>query len=256
MTVTIEKKGNVGVVTLNRPETKNAITQDMRQQLWEAFEDFAMDSDVRCVVLTGAGGSFCSGVDVGALGGGGVPGSMSRMHTLHRIARAIHNLKKPTIAAIPGVCVGAGWGFALCCDMIIADENAKFAQIFRNIALAPDAGSVWSLTKLVGPMRAKELCYSGRLVKAPEALELGLVMEVTKPEALQDRALEMAQSLASGPTIAYALAKRQFDFAGSSSFDQFLDAEYAMQPVASRTEDHEEGIAAFRERRPPNFKGV
>ena len=113
MTIDVENRDGVAIVTLNRPETKNAITQDMRRQLWEAFEGFTFDDSVRSVILTGAGGDFCSGMDVGNMGTGGINGSLDRMHTLHRIARAIYHLKKPTIAAVPGVCVGVGWAYAL-----------------------------------------------------------------------------------------------------------------------------------------------
>ncbi len=256
MTVDVEKREGVAIITLNRPETKNAITHDMRRQLWEAFEEVALDHTVRAVIFTGAGGEFCSGMDVGNLGQGGITGSLERMHTLHRIARAIYHLKKPVIAAVPGICVGVGWAYALCCDMVIVSERAKFAQIFRNIGLTPDGGSAWLLRQQVGAMRAKEIAYSGRMIRADEAVALGLALEKVEGDALMDRALELAVSFASGPSVALGLAKRQFDLAASSSFDQFLDMEYAMQPIASRTEDHHEGLAAFREKRPPQFKGA
>lgn len=255
MTITVEKQAAVAIVTLNRPETKNAITQEMRGQMYHAFEEIALDHEVRAVILTGAGGAFCSGMDVGGMGRGGVVGSMDRMHTLNRIARAIHSLKKPTIAAVPGVCVGVGWSYALACDIILAAEKAKFAAIFRNIALAPDGGMVWHLRQQLGIQKAKELIYSGRIIGADEALALGLVFEKTADDQLMDRAMELAQSFAAGPSVAMGLAKRQFDLAWNSSFEQYLDMEATMQPIASRTEDHEEGLAAFREKRKPAFKG-
>lgn len=255
MTITVEKRGSVAIVTLNRPETKNAITQDMRGQLYSAFEDIALDGDIRAAILTGAGGAFCSGMDVSAMGRGGVVGSMDRMHTLNRIARAIYALKKPTIAAVPGVCVGVGWSYALACDVVLAAEKAKFAAIFRNIALAPDGGMVWHLRQLLGLQRAKELVYSGRIIGAEEAHRLGLTFETVADADLMGRAMELAESFAAGPTIAMGLAKRQFDLAWNNSFDQYLDAEAVMQPIASRTEDHEEGLQAFREKRKPVFRG-
>jgi len=257
MTVSIERHEAVAIVKLDRPDRMNAITLEMRQQLWEAFEGFALDDDVRAIVLTGAGGHFCSGVDVGTMKAaeGGVKHSLSGMHTLQRMARAVHHCPKPTIAAVPGVCVGFGWGLALCCDIVIADDNVRFAQIFRNVALAPDGGSVWSLARLVGPMRARELSYSGRTVRAEEAEALGLVLEITRPETLGERALALAASFATGPTLAYELAKKQFALASSTSFDSFLDAEAAMQAAASRTWDHAEGVAAYREKRKPMFRG-
>lgn len=255
MTVRYEVSEAVAVVTLDAPETKNAITEAMRRDLWEAFEAAALDDAVRAVVLTGAGGNFCSGMDVRGMGKGGVVGSMERMHTLNRIARSIYHLKKPTVAATPGVCVGVGWSYALACDAVIASDKARFAAIFRNIGLAPDGGLAWHLRQLVGLQRAKDILYSGRMVSAEEARGLGLVLETASAETLLDRALELATSLAQGPTIAMGLAKRQLDLAWNASFDQYLDMEATMQPLASRTHDHEEGLAAFREKRPPMFKG-
>lgn len=255
MTVHVEKQNGVAIVTLDRAVTKNAITSDMRRLLWEAFEDIALDAEVRSVILTGANGDFCSGMDVGGLGRGGVVGSMDRMHTLNRIARSIYHLKKPTIAAIPGICVGVGWSYAMACDIVLAGDKAKFAAIFRNIALAPDGGMVWQLRQLMGTQKAKEIVYSGRIIRADEAVELGLAFEKVEQESLMDRAMELAKSFAGGPTIAMGLAKRQFDLAWNTSFDQYLDMEATMQPIASRTQDHEEGLTAFREKRPPRFKG-
>jgi 2-(1,2-epoxy-1,2-dihydrophenyl)acetyl-CoA isomerase len=255
MSITVEKQGPVAIVTLDRPPTKNAITQEMRGELYGAFEEIALDHDIRAAILTGAGGDFCSGMDVTGMGGGGVTGSMDRMHTLNRIARAIYSLKKPTIAAVPGICVGVGFSYAMACDIVLAAEKAKFAAIFRNIALAPDGGLVWHLRQVLGLQKAKELIYSGRIVRADEAVDLGLALEKVADEALIDRALELASSFAAGPTVAMGLAKRQFDLSWNASFDQYLDMEATMQPIASRTEDHEEGLQAFREKRKPQFRG-
>lgn len=255
MTITVDRQGPVAIVTIDRPQTKNAITQEMRGLFYSAFEEIALDHTIRSVILTGAGGDFCSGMDVGGMGRGGVAGSMDRMHTLNRIARAIHSLKKPTIAAVPGICVGVGFSYALACDIVLAAEKAKFAAIFRNIALAPDGGLVWHLRQLIGVQKAKELVYSGRIIRADEAVAMGIAYEKVADDALMNRAMELAESFATGPSIAMGLAKRQFDLAWNNSFDQYLDMEGTMQPIASRTEDHEEGIKAFREKRKPEFRG-
>lgn len=256
MTVNIEISGHVATVTLNQPAKRNAISLAMREQLWTIFEGLSDNDDVRAVILTGAEAHFCAGVDVTEMGGRGVATSMMRMRRLHRVARAIAALNKPTIAAVDGVCVGAGWSYALACDMVICTQRARFAQIFGNIGLCPDAGAIWLLSRQIGTMRAKEIVYSGRMVHSEEAVALGLALERTSPESLMARAREMAASFASAPPLALGMAKRQFGLATATAFDQFLDAEFAMQPTMSQTDDHREGVAAFKEKRKPQFQGL
>jgi 2-(1,2-epoxy-1,2-dihydrophenyl)acetyl-CoA isomerase len=227
----------------------------MREQLWAAFEAAAENDAVRAIILAGGGDDFCAGMDVGEMGDGGVGHSLMKIRRLHRITRAIAAIRKPVIAAVDGVCVGAGWSFALACDMVIATPRARFAQIFRNIGLAPDAGAVWQLRQQLGAMRAKEIVYSGRMVPAQEALALGLVLEIVDPDALRARAIALARSFGEGPTLALGMAKRQFEAASAMTLDQFLELECAMQPLMSRSEDHREGVEAFRERRAPRFAG-
>src|SRR3546814_533027 len=256
MSIDLAIEGGVATVTINRPEAKNAITIDMREQLWTAFENLSENDDVRAVILTGAGDAFCAGMDVKEMGDAGVAWSMAKIRRLHRIARAIAGLKKPTVAAVNGVCVGVGWSYALACDIVLASDTARFAQIFRNIGLVPDGGSVWLLRQHIGVMRAKEIVYSGRMVGVDEAERLGLVLEKVDSGRLLARARELAAAFAEAPTLALGMAKRQFDLASTTSFDQFLEAEFSMQPLMSRTEDHHEGVAAFKERRPASFKGA
>ncbi len=256
MGIDLSIDGGVAVVTINRPEAKNAITIEMREQLWTAFESLHENDDVRAVILTGAGDAFCAGMDVREMGDGGIAWSMTKIRRLHRIARAIASLKKPTIAAVSGVCVGVGWSYALACDMVIASDTARFAQIFRNVGLVPDGGAVWQLRQQIGTMRAKEIVYSGRMVGVDEALALGLVMEKVAQDQILARAHELAASFAKAPTLALGMAKRQFELAPAMTLDQFLEAEFSMQPLMSRSEDHHEGVAAFKEKRPPNFRGA
>ena len=245
----------LAVVTLNRPDKKNAITMEMRIGLWETFDQLAEDDSVRGVILTGAGSDFCAGMDVTEMGTGGVNGSMMRMRRLHRITRSIANLRKPTIAAVEGVCMGVGWSYALACDFVIASDGVRFAQVFRNIALCPDGGAAWLLSRQIGVMRAKEITYSGRSIGAEEALRLGLIIERTAPGGALAAARAMAAGFVTGPTLAFGMAKRQFDLV-NLSLDQFLEAEFSMQPVMSRSDDHGEGLRAFKERRKPVFKGA
>jgi 2-(1,2-epoxy-1,2-dihydrophenyl)acetyl-CoA isomerase len=256
MSIDLDIDQGVAVVTINRPEAKNAISLEMREQLWTAFEGLAENDAVRAVILTGGGEDFCAGMDVREMGGGGVAWSLTKIRRLHRISRAIASLKKPTIAAVNGVCVGVGWSYALACDLVIASPTARFAQIFNNIGLTPDGGAVWLLSRQVGLMRAKEIVYSGRKLGADEALALGLILEKVEGGTVLDRARELAAGFAAAPTLALGMAKRQFELAPAISFDQFLEAEAAMQPLMSRTEDHHEGVAAFKEKRPPRFSGA
>ncbi|RVQ69671.1 enoyl-CoA hydratase/isomerase family protein [Croceicoccus ponticola] len=256
MPIEITHDGPVATVTINRPEKKNAITLEMREMFAKAFEGLAEHNTTRAVILTGSGGSFCAGMDVGEMGAHDITFSLTKIRRLHRIVRSIMNLRKPVIAAVDGHCVGAGWSFALACDLILASDTAKFAQIFGNIGLVPDAGAVWLLNQQIGTMRAKELVYSGRLLGAEEAVSLGLALETVPSGDLLDRARVLAQSLASRPPLAIGMAKRQFTLAQTTGFDSFLEAETAMQPLMSQTADHKEGVSAFREGRPPDFTGT
>jgi len=256
MTVRTERSEGIAIVTLDRPERKHAITTEMRVQLYEAFEALSEDTSVRAVILTGSGDDFCSGMDVGEFGDFTMADRFVRTLRLQRISRSIYRLKKPTIAAVRGVCVGAGWSYALCCDFVIAANDARFAQSFNRTALAPDAGSAWLLSQQIGTMRAKELCYTGRIVGAAEAVELGLALKAVPADEVMNEAMSMAKSLAAGPTLAIGMAKRQFEVAATASFDSFLEAEFAMPPLMQTTEDHQEGVTAFRERRPAAFRGV
>jgi len=171
-------------------------------------------------------------------------------------SRAIYSLKKPTIAAVSGVCMGVGWSYALSCDMVIASPTARFAQVFNKTALAPDGGASWLLARNVGLMRAKEITYSGRFIGAEEALALNLILELVSDAPVLDRALDLARGFAKGPALALEMAKRQYELAASTDFCSFLENEASMQPLLMRSEDYLEGVSAFGERRPPQFRGT
>lgn len=256
MTVRVEKQGSTGIVTLDQPGRANAFTMAMRDEIWRAFEALAEDDEVRAIILTGANGQFCSGADTADMGHQSTAAFLRRMRWLHRMVKAVSGIRKPVIAAVDGACVGAGWSLALACDVAIATPGARFCQSFARIGYVPDAGAVWQLSRLVGPMRAKEIVYSARMIDAQEALRLGLVLELVESDLLTARALELAGSLAKGPTLAIGMAKGQFEAAQALSFDQYLELEFAMQPLMATTHDHLEGIAAAREKRPPHFQGL
>ncbi|MDE1947188.1 MAG: enoyl-CoA hydratase/isomerase family protein [Burkholderiales bacterium] len=254
-TISVERRAAVALVTIDNPTRKNAVTLEMRQALLEAFRGFAADDGVRAVVLTGAGDAFCSGADVGAMGGRGVAASRTRMQTMHAMIRAIHGLDKPVVAAVRGPAVGVGFSMAMACDLVVAGSSAKFAQVFKRIGLAPDGGAVWFLARQMGFSRAKELVFSARSVDAAEAAALGLVQRVVAEDQVLDAALEQAREYAEGPTLALAMAKQLFAASVSPSLDEYLAIELLVQPQLMQTADHAEGTAAFKEKRKPLFSG-
>lgn len=255
MSIDIQRRGAVAVVTIDNPAKKNALTPDMRKSLLAAFLGFVDEDEVRAVVLTGAGDAFCSGADVGAMGSRDLAGARVRMKTLHAMVRAVHGLDKPVIAAVRGAAVGAGWSLALACDLVIASETAKFAQVFKRIGLAPDGGAIWFLARQIGFSRAKELVYSARTLLALEALALGLVHRVVADDRLLQEALDLAHDYADGPTLALGMAKQMFAACVLPSLDQFLEMEILVGPQLTQTRDHAEGSAAFKEKRKPAFTG-
>lgn len=250
-----EVDGGVGVVTLNRPEVRNALDRRMAGELQQAL-DKAADPAIRAVVLTGAGGSFCSGQDLRAVAGEGSAsaGSIVR-ETWNPVILRLRALRKPVVAAIGGPAVGAGMSLALACDVRVASEGAALSLGFAGIGLMPDAGATWLLPRVVGLGRALELVLSARSVPAGEALELGLVELVVPDDHLMDRAREIASLLAAGPTVAYAMAKHAMNRSFELSLGEALELEADLQDQVARTEDAAEGIRAFLEKRLPVYRG-
>jgi 2-(1,2-epoxy-1,2-dihydrophenyl)acetyl-CoA isomerase len=255
MPVDLIIEGAVAKVVLNRPERLNALTWEMRQQLREYFSELRFNDAVRAIIVTGEGRAFCTGADVGNMERKGLRGEREKLQQgSHSYMRVLTAIEKPVIAAVRGPTVGIGWSIAMGCDLIVASETARFSQIFRRIGLAPDGGAIWFLTKRIGMARAKELVFTGRFVDAAEALSLGLVNSVVPDGELMAKAEELAADLASGPTFAFGMAKKMFAMA-NSTYEDFLDLESLIQPQLGQTEDHREGVAAFKEKRQPKFKG-
>ncbi len=256
MSVDLTIDGAIATITLNRPEKKNALTVEMREALIEHFQRVRFDDDVRAVVVTGAGDAFCSGADVDRMGDSDGRAARQRLQKLsHTYMRILHSIEKPVIAAVRGHAVGIGWSIVLGCDMVVASKTAVFSQIFRRIALGPDGGAIWYLTRRLGMNLAKELVFTARMVGAEEALKLGLVNEVVDDADLMERTMEIARDLSEAPTFMLGLAKKLFHMAPSMSLDDYLEMEAMVQPQLNRTQDHAEGKAAFRERRKPRFIG-
>jgi 2-(1,2-epoxy-1,2-dihydrophenyl)acetyl-CoA isomerase len=252
--LTVATSGAVTTLTLNRPDALNALTAELRRDLLAALKSAGRDTEVRAVVITGAGRAFCAGAD---LRGGGSEREFRRVlvSEYNPLIEAIRALPKPVIAAVNGVAAGAGVSLALAADLVLAAEDAKFVPAFSRIGLVPDSGLTRTLVRAVGRHRAFEVLMGERQLTAAEAQTCGLVAAVVPGDRLADAARELAERLASGPTRAIGLTKRLIIEAEDASLSDSLAAEAALQEVAGRTEDHAEGVAAFTEKRDPAFRG-
>jgi 2-(1,2-epoxy-1,2-dihydrophenyl)acetyl-CoA isomerase len=249
------REGAVLTITLNRPDVYNAINRAMHDALAAALRE-ASDPSVRAVVLTGAGRGFCSGQDLREFESlpGGVRDALEQ--TYHPNVRAIRGLEKPVIAAVNGPVAGAGLSLACACDVRIASADASFVPGFIGIGLVPDAGSTWFVHRLLGFARAFDWMVSNRRLSAADARDWGLVSEVVAAEDFGARVTELAAWYAALPTRAVAMTKRLFEHAYTASLDQQLGLEAELQQAATETGDFGEGVAAFLEKRPPDFKGA
>ena len=255
-----EVANSVAVVTLNRPDVLNAFNDELGKLTLDAVERAAADEDVRCIVITGAGRAFSAGEDLGALSSSYKRGEIPELgRTLvdryNPLIRAIRGAPKPVVAAVNGVAAGAGASIALACDHRIASEHAKLVLAFIKVGLVPDSGAVWFLTRLIGTARAWELASTGEPVSAEKGLVLGLFDRVAEAKIFDQEWRSFAERLASGPTAAYALTKGLLYGAADRTLNEQLDAEVEAQTAAGRTEDHLEGVRAFFDKRPPQFKG-
>jgi 2-(1,2-epoxy-1,2-dihydrophenyl)acetyl-CoA isomerase len=251
--VEVAREGAVQTITLNRPEVLNAFNRALHKALREALKE-ARDPEVRAVVLTGAGRGFSAGQDLKEFGEAGEVGDALR-DTYHPNVLAIRALEKPVIAAVNGVCAGAGLSLACFCDFRIAADDASFVPGFIGIGLVPDAGGTFFLHRLLGASRAFEWMSSNRRLSAAEAHAWGLVSEVVEADALQSRAAELAASYAALPTRGIGMTKRLFDHAAGATLEEQLELEAQLQTAATQTEDFREGVAAFLEKRAPRFSG-
>ena len=252
--VLVRREGALGRVTLNRPERLNALTDDMRARIADGFAEFQQDEAVRAVTLDAAGTGFCASGDTSTMGRFTAVSARDRLRSAHRMIIAIATIEKPVIAAVRGPVAGIGWSMALACDMIVASETAVFSQVFRNVGLVPDGGAIYFLIQALGVLRAKELVYTGRRMPAPEAAALGLITRLVPDSELDAEARTLAEQMAEGPTFALGLAKKMFKSVNTPSLETYLDTESWAQGIALMTEDHGEGIDAFKAKRPPVFR--
>ena len=270
-----ELDGNVATITLNRPGQRNALSDALTPALRQTLLELDTDPRVRCIVITGAGTAFCAGGDVSGMGanrGGDSSGeavsdaSAPVRRTLEdaiaglkvkqeTLTLRLHELSKPTIAALPGPAAGAGLSIALACDLRIAADSAFVTTAFRNIGLSGDYGCSWFMTQLIGTARTRELFYSARRVGAEEALSLGLVNEVVPFAELGSRTAELARQIASGPPVAIRFMKENLNRAQTTDLRTCLGMEADRMVRCTQTQDHREAVAAFLEKRPPTFSG-
>lgn len=253
-TLLFRADASVATITLNRPEALNALNASMRRELGAALKACGRDAAVRAVVLTGAGRGFCAGADL--RGGGGEREFRRVLSTEYNpLIEAIRNLGKPIIASVNGVAAGAGVSLALAADLVVAAEDARFVPAFNRIGLVPDSGLTRTLVRALGRHRAFEIIMGERQLSATEAHGAGLVAAVVPADRLADATRELAGRLANGPTRGIALTKRLINLGEDASLAESLAAEAALQEIAGRTEDHAEGVAAFGEKRDPEFRG-
>jgi enoyl-CoA hydratase len=263
--VQIERDGTVAVVVLNDPERLNAMTEAMGQALSAAVDGLAADDGVRAVVLTGAGRAFSAGGDLDLLermarAGNADPGGETRraheafMGRFYRLFLRVRALPQPTLAAINGAAIGAGCCVALGCDLRVAAREAKLGLNFARLGIHPGMAATWTLPRLVGPARAAELLYTGRLLGGEEAERIGLVNRAVPQDAVRAEALALAHAVAEAAPLAVRGTKRSLA-AASGGLDDALDQEAREQALCYESADLLEGLAAVRERRPPAFKG-
>ncbi|MCY3887692.1 MAG: enoyl-CoA hydratase [Chloroflexi bacterium] len=250
--------GGVTTVTLNRPEALNSLSLEVEETLQELLPRLEADDGTRVVVITGAGRAFSGGGDVKEMRPGGAwdisaAERQERLEALHSVAVALHALPKPVIAMVNGVAVGAGCNLALACDLRLASEKAKFGLVFRNVGLGDDMGGAWLLPRLVGMGKALELFFTGGIIDATEAHRIGMVNRVVPAESLVEETYGLARSLTAGPAKALGLIKEELYGGITWSFQELLDFEAQRQSALMSEHDHQEGVAAFVEKRPPMF---
>ncbi|MCZ6870822.1 MAG: enoyl-CoA hydratase [Gammaproteobacteria bacterium] len=266
-----ELDGAVATVTLNRPEKRNALSNNLTPALRAILLTLEADTRVRCVMITGAGNAFCAGGDISGMGGATGGGRDAHQddrpapsiedavrnlqHGQETLTLRLHQLAKPTLAALPGPAAGAGLSIALACDMRVASESAFITTAYRNIGFSGDYGGSWLLTRLVGPGKAKELYFTAERLSADECRALGIVNQVFPDDTFRAQAHAFAQKIASGPPIAMRYMKENINRAITADLKTCLDMEADRMIRTGRTEDHREAVAAFLNKSEPQFKG-
>jgi 2-(1,2-epoxy-1,2-dihydrophenyl)acetyl-CoA isomerase len=270
------REGGIAWITLNRPDSLNAMGGKLMPMLAEYLEKATWDRQARCVVLTGAGRAFCAGGDVKGMAAGrdeaapapgenGGPSSAASAMlwgveglrlAQRQTSYVLHTMPKPTIAAVNGHAVGAGLSLALACDIRIASDRAKLGTVFRNVGFSGDFGGSWLLQRLVGMAKARELYFTGEILQADAALDAGMVNRVVEHDRLEEETMTLAGQITTGPGLAYARMKENLNRGATSDFGTALDMEALNMRLSGGTNDHREAAKAFVEKRSPTFTGT
>lgn len=258
-TILFERLDGYAAVTLNRPDRLNAFNTEMHGELGDALETVESDGSVRALLLSGAGRGFCAGQDLSDRAAKPGQGPRDLGETIDRLynplIRRLRKLEKPVVAAVNGVAAGAGANLAFACDIVLAARSASFIQAFCRIGLVPDSGGTYFLPRLAGSANAMALALLGEAVPAERAQSMGLIWKCVDDDKLMDEARALARHLANQPTKGLALIKQALNASAGNDLDRQLDLERDFQRIAGRTEDYREGVAAFLEKRKPQFKG-
>jgi 2-(1,2-epoxy-1,2-dihydrophenyl)acetyl-CoA isomerase len=267
--ILFEKRDDgVGLITLNRPDSLNALTGEMFNELARLLVECELDREVRCVGLTGAGRAFCAGGDIKAMAAAasasGRHGSMTSTvdrwtaelrHWHDAVSLKLHTMPTPTVAVVNGYATGAGMALALACDLRLCSDRARFGTAFRNVGLASDFGLSYFLPHIVGSGRARELFLTAEVIEAPRAFELGIANRVFDHDSLMDESLAFCAGIAAGPTGAFGRMKENLNLAETGTLKAVLDQEAFLQRFSRFSADHREAVASFGEKREPRFTG-